>query len=157
MIDEYSSIVSNEFGVNQHQFISGTENKSEILAKFSKGRLQALVAMKCLDEGVDVKRTETAIFCSSTGNPRQFIQRRGRILRLHSEKKFATIYDMVVIPDISEIRGDANIGMEKSILGAELRRVYEFASLSKNKYQSLKTLEDIAEQFNIDIFSTEIS
>jgi superfamily II DNA or RNA helicase len=157
LIDEYSHIVSNEFNVNQHQFIGGTENRGDILKRFSEGRLQAITAMKCLDEGVDVKRTETAIFCSSTGNPRQFIQRRGRILRLHKEKKNATIYDMIVIPDISEIRGDANIAMEKSILNSELRRVYEFASLSKNKYQALKTLEDIAEQFDIDIFSIEIS
>lgn len=157
LIDEYSHIVSNEFKANQHQFIGGTENRGDILKRFAQGRLQVLTAMKCLDEGVDVKRTETAIFCSSTGNPRQFIQRRGRILRLHKDKKNATIYDMIVIPDISEIRGDANIAMEKSILNAELRRVYEFASLAKNKYQALRTLQDIAEQFDIDIFSTEIS
>ena len=49
--------------------------------------------MKCLDEGVDVPRTEIAIFCSSTGNPRQYVQRRGRVLRLHDDKEKAIIYD----------------------------------------------------------------
>jgi len=156
LINDYSSIVSNEFNVSQHQFIGGTENRADILERFSRGQLQVLTAMKCLDEGVDVKRTETAIFCSSTGNPRQFIQRRGRILRTHNDKKNAFIYDMIVVPDILKIKSDANIAMEKSILQSELRRVYEFASLSKNKYQSLKTLEDVALRFNIDIFSTEI-
>lgn len=57
--------------------------------------------MKCLDEGVDIPRTEQAIFCSSTGNPRQFIQRRGRILRKHDEKRFAKIFDLVVIPKVA--------------------------------------------------------
>ena len=157
IIDEYSGIISNEFNVSQHQFIGQTENRADILARFSQGRLQVLTAMKCLDEGIDVKRTEMAIFCSSTGNPRQFIQRRGRILRLHDDKKYATIYDMIVVPDLVQVKGEDNISMEKSILRSELKRVYEFASLSKNKYQALKTLEDVAEQFKIDIFSTEIS
>ncbi len=157
LIDEYSAIISNEFHLTQHQFIGETDNRGDVISRFAQGRLQVLTAMKCLDEGVDVKRTETAIFCSSTGNPRQFIQRRGRILRLHDDKKYATIYDMVVVPDLSQLNEDDNLSMEKSILKAELKRVYEFASLSRNKYQSLKTLEDIAEQFNIDIFSTEIS
>ena len=157
LIDEYSEIISKEFNLAQHQFIGETENRSDILSRFSSGRLQVLTAMKCLDEGVDVKRTETAIFCSSTGNPRQFIQRRGRILRLHNEKKNASIYDMIVIPDLTQLKGEENISMETSIIRTELKRVYEFASLSKNKYQSLKTLEVVAEQFNIDIFSTEIS
>jgi hypothetical protein len=64
---------------------------------------------------------------------------------------------MIVVPDINSIANQSNLSMEKSILQAELRRVYEFASLSKNKYQALKTLENIADEYGIDIFSTEIS
>ncbi len=157
LIDEYSSIIANDFGVSQHQFIGETDGRVDILNRFAQGKLNVLTAMKCLDEGVDVKRTEVAVFCSSTGNPRQFIQRRGRILRLHPEKRNATIFDMIAIPDISRMTGSNSISMEKSILRAELKRVYEFASLSKNKYQALKTLETVAEEFDIDIFSTEIS
>ncbi|HEY8781200.1 MAG TPA: DEAD/DEAH box helicase family protein [Mucilaginibacter sp.] len=157
LINDYSAIVTNEFNVSQHQFIGETKNRGTILNQFAEGEIQVLTAMKCLDEGVDVARTETAIFCSSTGNPRQFIQRRGRILRRHQEKRVATIYDMIVVPDINSIANQSNLSMEKSILQAELRRVYEFASLSKNKYQALKTLENIADEYGIDIFSTEIS
>lgn len=157
LIDSYSEIISGEFKVNQHQFIGETGNRGDVLSRFSNGKLAVLTAMKCLDEGVDIKRTEIAIFCSSTGNPRQFVQRRGRILRTHNEKRNATIFDMIVIPDMNEIRGDANLNMEKSILRSELKRVYEFASLSINKYQALKSLEEAAEAYSIDIFSTEIS
>ena len=157
IIDSYSQIISEEFNLNQHQFIGDTDNRSEILKRFAEGQLQVLTAMKCLDEGVDVKRTEIAVFCSSTGNPRQFIQRRGRILRMAKGKNHSTIFDMIVIPDISNFKKLDNLQMERAILSGELRRVYEFASLSKNKYQALKTLEDIAKEFNIDIFSTEIS
>lgn len=157
LINEYSTVLTNEYGIKQHQFIGVTENRNEILKRFAEGNIDVLTAMKCLDEGVDVKRTEIAIFCASTGNPRQFIQRRGRILRKHPEKKFAYIFDMIVIPDLDEKKFDESLNMERSILRGELKRVYEFASMSENKWQALKTLEDVAAMYNIDIFSTEIS
>lgn len=157
LINEYSTVLTNEYGVRQHQFIGITENRNEILKRFSEGNIEVLTAMKCLDEGVDVKRTEMAIFCASTGNPRQFIQRRGRILRRHHDKKFAYIFDMIVVPDLDEKIFAESLKMERIILRGELKRVYEFASMSENKWQALKTLEDVAAQYNIDIFSTEIS
>jgi len=157
LINEYSTVLTNEFNVKQHQFIGRTENRNEILKRFANGDIEALTAMKCLDEGVDVRRTELAIFCASTGNPRQFIQRRGRILRKHPEKKFAYIFDMIVIPDLDEKVFGESLKMEQTILKSELKRVYEFASMSENKWQALKTLEDVAKIYNIDIFSTEIS
>ena len=56
--------------------------------------------MKCLDEGVDIPQTALAFFCASTGNPKQFIQRRGRVLRQAEGKDFAIIHDLVVIPNL---------------------------------------------------------
>ena len=64
---------------------SKTERKA-ILQGFENGQINVLFAMKCLDEGVDIPRAEYGIFVSSTGNPRQFIQRRGRLLRKHPAK-----------------------------------------------------------------------
>lgn len=157
LINEYSTVLTNEFNVRQHQFIGLTENRNEILKRFADGDIEVLTAMKCLDEGVDVKRTELAIFCASTGNPRQFIQRRGRILRKHPKKKYAYIFDMIVIPDLDEKVFGESLKMERTILKSELKRVYEFASMSENKWQALKTLEDVASTYSIDIFSTEIS
>ncbi|MFN3753715.1 DEAD/DEAH box helicase family protein [Flavobacterium sp.] len=156
LINEYSRIISSEFGLNQHQFIGHTKDREIILEQFSSGKIDVLTAMKCLDEGVDIKRAETAIFCASTGNPRQFIQRRGRILRTHPNKKNAVIYDMIVVPAITGENFGKSMNMEKSILQGELRRVHEFASLSLNKYQALQSLEIVAKNYEIDIFSNII-
>ena len=68
----------------------GISERKKILDQFDKGLIQVLTAMKTLDEGVDIPATKCAIFCASTGNPRQFIQRRGRILRRSKGKDFAT-------------------------------------------------------------------
>lgn len=153
LINSYSEIVSKEFKLTQHQFIGLTKNRKKILDDFSKGKIQVLTAMKCLDEGIDIKRAKTAIFCSSTGNPRQFIQRRGRILRTHPDKKFAVIYDLVVVPMITNQYFEDSLQMERNILQGELHRVHEFAGLSLNHYQALQDLEETAMKFNLDIYS----
>lgn len=154
LINEYSKVLSEEYHLKQHQFIGDTKNRDKILSQFSSSKIEVLTAMKCLDEGIDVKRTETAIFCASTSNPRQFIQRRGRILRKHPDKKFAYIYDMIVIPEILEKHFSDGLNMERSILQNELRRVYEFAFLAENKWQALQSLEEVSSSYEIDIFST---
>jgi superfamily II DNA or RNA helicase len=156
LINEYSRVISEEFKISQHQFIGGTKNRTDILKRFANGTIDVLTAMKCLDEGIDVKRTEIAVFCASTSNPRQFIQRRGRLLRPHPDKRFAYIYDIIVVPNIDEDKYAESFEIEKKILISELKRVYEFASLSLNKYQALNQLKEIAENYHIDIFSSEI-
>ncbi|MDN3548928.1 DEAD/DEAH box helicase family protein [Mucilaginibacter aquaedulcis] len=153
LIDTYSAVIAREFRLNQHQFIGGTLNRDKILGQFASGAIDVLTAMKCLDEGVDVRRAEIAIFCSSTGNPRQFIQRRGRILRTHPQKKFAIIFDMVVVPEVTNQYFEDTLLMEKSILQNELKRVHEFAGLALNHYQALDAIDEKAKEFDIDIFS----
>lgn len=153
LIDEYSRIISVEFGLMQHQFIGNTTGRNKILDQFSDGKIEVLTAMKCLDEGVDIKRAETAIFCSSTGNPRQFIQRRGRVLRTHPDKKYAVIYDMIVVPLSKNNFFEGSLSMERSILQSELIRVHEFANLALNQYQALQSLEQIVKEYQIDIYS----
>src|SRR5699024_1050919 len=73
-------------------------DREKLLKMFELGQIQVLVAIKCLDEGVDVPATKTAYFLSSTSNPREFVQRRGRILRKHNGKTFAKIHDYIVLP-----------------------------------------------------------
>jgi superfamily II DNA or RNA helicase len=123
------------------------------LNQFSDGKLDALLAMKCLDEGVDIPQTQYAIFCSSTGNPRQYIQRRGRVLRYHGDKKFAYIYDMIVKPVLDVTTTDSSqIKLEKNILISELKRLVNFAVLAENKLDCLKDLEELCYCFDIDIY-----
>jgi len=129
-------------------FNGSTPNRDFIINEFTKENIDVLVSMKCLDEGVDVPRTETAIFCASTGNPRQFIQRRGRILRTHKDKDVANIYDLVVVPSKTQIMGNRRTA--KQLVENELRRVYEFAHLAKNKYQAIGSMKSIFSIYGIN-------
>ena len=106
--------------------------------------------MKCLDEGVDVPRSELAIFCASTGNPRQFIQRRGRILRKHHDKNRAVIHDLVVVPEVSSVSD--NYKMERNLLASELKRVRDFALMSENADYAYDELKNVLEYYNLSLF-----
>lgn len=133
---------------------TGKNSKAErktILQGFEKGQIDVLFAMKCLDEGVDVPRAEFGIFASSTGNPRQFIQRRGRLLRTHQAKTFAYIYDMVVVPNFqSPYYSKEFWNMERSLVQGELNRVAYFANLATNNYTgALQSLDEVARFYEI--------
>ena len=95
-----TELLGNELGLKVHQFTyeEDQETRERLLEDFEKGTLEALVAIRCLDEGVDVPATQTAFILASSSNPRQFVQRRGRILRPHHEKNYAVIHDFVVAP-----------------------------------------------------------
>ena len=142
--------IDNSVMVNK--IIGGMKDREQILRQFSNGDIQVLASMKCLDEGVNIPRAEHAIFCSSTGNPRQFIQRRGRILRLHNEKTSATIHDLVVTPLLAESDSDT-FETEKKLVENELKRVMYFASLSKNPLHSFEKFSPVCDHYDINIYS----
>ena len=122
LIDRYTQIVSQVSPTTTvKKFTSDSKERDKMLADFANGELEVLTSMKCLDEGVDVPRSEMAIFCASTGNPRQFIQRRGRILRTHKDKYHAVIHDLVVAPLVSS--ASDSFTMEQRLLANELKRV----------------------------------
>lgn len=151
IINTYTEIVRNISPTTTvKKFTSGTIERNSILEDFASGRLEVLTSMKCLDEGVDVPRSELAIFCASTGNPRQFIQRRGRILRKHPDKHKAEIHDLVVVPVINAT--DECFAMEKSLLNSELKRVRDFATLSENADYAYSELEEILSYYNLSLF-----
>lgn len=136
--------------LKMNSYTSKDEDLKSIIRGFTEGKIDLLFAMKMLDEGVDIPRAEIGIFCSSTGNPRQFIQRRGRLLRKHQDKSFATIYDMVVIPKLSGINQDF-FNMEKNLVKTELRRVAYFSSLAMNFYDSKSTLETVCSKYGLNL------
>ncbi|MFY0697654.1 MAG: DEAD/DEAH box helicase family protein [Balneola sp.] len=135
-----------------NKVVGGMSNRQKILDQFERGDIQVLTSMKCLDEGVDVPRAEHAIFCSSTGNPRQFIQRRGRVLRKHRDKTSATVHDLVVIPLLNKDNKD-NFEAEKNLVRGELQRVMYFASLSKNPLNSFEVFSETCKHYDIDMYS----
>lgn len=151
LIDRYTKIVADIHpSVTVTKFISGINERDKVLADFASGDLEVLTSMKCLDEGVDVPRSELAIFCASTGNPRQFIQRRGRILRKHPDKHKAIIHDLVVVPEVTTASESYN--MERNLLKGELKRVRDFATLSENADYAYEKLESILSYYNLSLF-----
>ena len=154
LINQYTKVVTEvDENVTVKKFISGQKDREEILNDFASGKLHVLTSMKCLDEGVDVPRSELAIFCSSTGNPRQFIQRRGRVLRTHPDKKMAELHDLVVVPKVTP--NSNSFRMEQSLLMGELLRVKNFALLSENPSFSEMELEDVMNYYGVNLYNND--
>ncbi|RVT38503.1 DEAD/DEAH box helicase family protein [Sphingobium algorifonticola] len=111
--------------------------RREILRQFKDGETEAMVAIRCLDEGIDVPACRTAYLIASSRNPRQFIQRRGRILRRAPGKEQAKIYDFVVVMPESHLATEEIAG---DFLRNELGRVADFARNSLFPASSVKPL-----------------
>lgn len=152
LIDDFTRIVRDiDSHIIVHQFTSESNDRDAMLKGFADGSIDVLTSMKCLDEGVDVPRSELAIFCASTGNPRQFIQRRGRVLRTHKDKRFAVIHDLIVIPD--NVFDEECYELEKSLVKSELKRVRDFALLSENLNDTDKELVEVLNHYNLSLFN----
>lgn len=147
------AIMSVDPSIRVSSFTGESVGREEILKNFEQGEIDVLSAMKCLDEGVDVPRAELAVFCSSTGNPRQFIQRRGRILRKHDDKKFATIHDLIVVPHLDfENDKSATFNMERNQVISELKRVADFAFMARNQFDAIEKIQQICDYYSLDLF-----
>jgi superfamily II DNA or RNA helicase len=130
-----TELLGNELEVRAHQFTYEEDQptRERLLEDFEDGSLQALVAIRCLDEGVDVPATETAFMLASSSNPRQFVQRRGRILRPHEDKRRSVIHDFIVAPPSTlSDDGTETFGVERNLLEGQLRRVETFTRNAEN-------------------------
>lgn len=121
--------------------------REEILQAFRVGLIDGLVAIKCLDEGIDVPACSTAYILASSRDPRQFIQRRGRILRRSPGKSLATIHDFVVV--LPEGALDPS-GAARKLISAELKRVAEFSTLAENRFEAYERLRDVLTQYDLE-------
>jgi len=154
LIDDYTEAVMKlDKFITVKKFVSGQKDRDKVLSDFALGKLQVLTSMKCLDEGVDVPRSELAIFCASTGNPRQFIQRRGRILRKHPDKFMAEIHDLVVAPEMNP--GSDSFRMERALLKGELMRVKHFSMLSENPSYSQLEFKSVMEHYGLNMYNND--
>ena len=153
LIDQYTKAITDiDYSIMARKFTSKTKNRKSVIKQFSESELHVLTSMKCLDEGVDVPRAELAIFCASTGNPRQFIQRRGRVLRKSEGKQFAYIHDLVVIPKLDMDKNDETFNTERSFILNEMKRVENFFSLAINKAEVYEQLSEICMHYNISLY-----
>jgi len=148
-IDDVLRLIGLEKGILVHKFTAEEDAKKrqQLLADFSNGKLQGLVAMKCLDEGVDVPNTRTAYILASSGNPREFIQRRGRILRKAPNKEFSIIHDLIAVPQAPQDL--ATFEVERSIIRRELRRFKEFAEPALNKHLAYDVVWELARKYSL--------
>ncbi len=124
-------LLGNELGYRVNTYTAATSllDREHLRHQFESGALQGLVAIRCLDEGIDIPAIRHAVILASSTNPRQFIQRRGRILRPDLGKDRATLYDMVVLPP--ELDRETLV-IERNLLKRELLRLIEFADLADN-------------------------
>jgi len=126
-------------GTTPKKKLGGLTEREYILKKFAEQNYKVLVAMRCLDEGVDVPPARTAILMASSGNPREYIQRIGRVIRQYPEKKEATIYDIIVVPSLSNLPPELR-AIERKIFKNELRRYIEIAKTATNNSEALELI-----------------
>lgn len=137
-IDLVSEMLGNDLGMRVGRFTSreNIKERAQIRDAFSKGDLlQALVAIKCLDEGVNIPNIQTVFILASSTNPKEYIQRRGRVLRKALGKDYAVIYDFVTLPfPVNEIgtQSESVIHATKGLIKRELIRMLDFAELAEN-------------------------
>ena len=126
------------------------KERMELVKAFNNGEITSLAAIRCLDEGINIPSIKGALIVTSNDDYREFVQRRGRILRTYPNKEYANIYDVIVLPS-NELIGWAKI---------EFRRFYEYAKLAKNwtelETELLNNLSDYGlELEDVDVFDFE--
>jgi superfamily II DNA or RNA helicase len=128
-------------------------DRKKIIEDFNNGDIQGIVAISCLDEGIDIPSIKTAVIMSSSDNPREYIQRRGRVLRLFPGKDHADIYDFVVFPrDLDDYRiGGIYSEIELMVLSKEIKRMKEFSRISLNKDETDNLLQEITKVYGMTI------
>lgn len=137
-IEAVSDLLGNKLNMRIAQFTSSeSAEEREILKRgFAEGKhVQALVAIRCLDEGVNIPSIKMAFILASSTNPKEYVQRRGRVLRKAPGKEYAIIYDFITMPrpldevkylPREETRGDL------SLVKKEMERMKDFASIAEN-------------------------
>jgi len=133
-----------QMSVRNYTAKENPKERQEILNQFESGALDALVAIRCLDEGIDLPELHTGFLLASSTNPRQFVQRRGRLLRNHPGKSRAVIYDFIVKPPYFEGElDDQAFNMERDFFEREMRRVSLFCELAENGPEAKNQLKEM--------------
>jgi len=131
-------------GFDPLEYHTNMEGDSEASLDYFKNFGGVLCSIKCLDQGVDIPKISHAIILASSQNPRQFIQRRGRVLRTCKDKHKAVIYDAIVVPVSLELEPE-----QLSLLKSEFQRSIQFAETALNK-SAANELINLAIELGID-------
>jgi superfamily II DNA or RNA helicase len=143
-------VVSHRFtmeeGTSPRDEYGGRSERDYLLEKFAQGKYQALVAMKCLDEGVDIPPARNTVLMANSGNPREYIQRIGRVIRRCPGKREAQVFDIVVTPSYSNLPEEWR-AIELRMFRKELSRCEEIAQIAINNSEALKLISDVKARF----------
>ena len=146
-----ATAVLQDLGITPAKFTSEEDaHLRELLKKeFDAGDvIKALVAIRCLDEGVNIPSIDKAIILASSTNPKEYIQRRGRVLRTYKNKTHAIIYDFVTLPrNLQEVSIENGFGHDLGLIKREISRVKDFARLSLNEFDSDKLISEIEDVY----------
>ena len=150
-----SKMLGLELGMKVTHFTSAESalEREQIKRQFADANpYQVIVAIKCLDEGVNIPSIKTAFILASSTNPKEYIQRRGRVLRLAPSKPYATIYDFITLPTPLDYvdRGGENAKLDLSLIKKEIARMREFGEISKNPSDSDKIIKELIETYGLD-------
>ncbi len=130
-------------GTKAERKFGGLSERAHIIELFKRGSIKVLIGIKALDEGIDIPNAENAILLSSSTNPREYIQRIGRVIRYHKDKTKAIIYDFIVFPDLHN-PDPAVSDLERSIFKKELVRILEIAGNADNSAEALIQINNLA-------------
>ncbi len=130
----------------RYESLTDRATRRRLLEEFRQGRLEYLLSMKCLDEGVDIPNAKFAYFVASSANPRQFIQRRGRVLRKAENKDNAQIYDYFMLPRAMSLTG-ISLTLDRKIGARELARTLDFIDACSNKAEALESIRPLIEMY----------
>ena len=116
----------------------GLTERQHIIKLFKDNKYKALVAIKCLDEGIDIPSACRGILMSSSTNPREYVQRIGRIIRQDKDKKLAYLYDICV--ESSGALSDDLQDIDAKIRANERKRLQEIAENAINSVDALQNI-----------------
>ena len=155
-IDIVADMLGNDLGMRVTKFTSeeNAEERERIKSDFAEGtHLQALVAIRCLDEGVNIPSIRTAFIMASSTNPKEYVQRRGRVLRKFPGKRHAVIFDFVTLPipldQVAEYDSDV-IDSVKTLAKREIERMKDFAAIAENPFDSDSLIAEIQRDYDIE-------
>ncbi len=155
-----SKMLGLELGMKVTHFTSNetASERERIKQQFADADpYQAIVAIKCLDEGVNIPSIKTAFILASSTNPKEYIQRRGRVLRKAPNKPYATIYDFVTLPTPLEnvIWDSESARFDMSLIKKEITRMREFGEISLNPSDADKLVVELMETYGLDMITQE--
>ena len=159
-IDIVAGMLGNDLGMRVTKFTSeeNAEERERIKADFAEGdHLQALVAIRCLDEGVNIPSIRTAFIMASSTNPKEYVQRRGRVLRKFPGKRHAVIYDFITLPIPLDEVGNYDpelLESVKSLAMREIVRMKDFAAIAENPFDSDSLISEIQRSYDIESDTT---